>query len=345
MSEPRSYHGRAVIKQPIWSWEIPCYLYTGGLGGASASLAFAAQLRGNETLARRAWAGALLGVTVSPALLISDLGKPARFMNMLRMFKLTSPMNIGTWILLASGGCTALANLNAWTGSLPRTARLARPAAALLGLPLCTYTGALLANTAVPVWHEARRELPFVFASGAALSAGAAGVIATPPAQAAPARRLALVGAVLEIGLKQLMHKRLHEHGEPYKQGASKKLGDGGRAAIAAGAAVLGARGRTSRPAAMLAGALMSGGALSARWSVFAAGAQSAADPKYVVGPQRDRILSGERRGASRTLPRVRVPDPATGSPATLHDGADPSPTLPVSTHDPGADVRADRNG
>ena len=124
---------------------------------------------------------ALAGVGVSPVLLISDLGKPTRFLNMLRMFKVTSPMSVGWWILSGSGATTAAAAVNAWTGLLPRTAVLARPAAALFGLPLSTYTAALIANTAIPVWHQARWELPFVFASGAALSAGAATVAVTPP--------------------------------------------------------------------------------------------------------------------------------------------------------------------
>ena len=108
---------------------------------------------------------------VSPLLLISDLGYPSRFLNMLRMFKVTSPMSVGSWVLVGSGTATAVAAAHAWTGLLPGPARVARPAAALLGLPLSTYTAALIANTAVPVWHEARAELPVMFAAGGATSA------------------------------------------------------------------------------------------------------------------------------------------------------------------------------
>src|SRR4051794_35011715 len=173
MAKADSYYGQPVIKEPTWTWEIPCYFYTGGLGGASAGLAYLSELRGDDELARRAWAAALAGVAVSPALLTSDLGKPLRFINMLRVFKVTSPMSVGSWVLTASGMTTAVAAANAWAGLFPASARVARPAAALLGLPLSTYTGALVANTAVPVWHEARGLLPVVFASGAAASAGA----------------------------------------------------------------------------------------------------------------------------------------------------------------------------
>jgi hypothetical protein len=303
--EVRSYHGQPVIKEPVWTWEIPRDLYTGGLAGASAGLAALCELRGNKVLARRAWAGALAGVTLSPALLTSDLGKPRRFLNMLRMFKVTSPMSVGSWILSASGATTALAAGSAWFGVFPRLSRLAKPGAAVLGLPLSTYTGALLANTAIPVWHEARWELPFVFGSGAALSAGALGVVLAPPRHAAPARRLALAGALAEVGLKEAMEKRLGPHAGPYKKGASSAFGHAGRGAIAAGAALLAVGGRQSRPAAALAGALLSAGALAARWSVFKAGFTSASDPQYVVGPQRSRVDSGQRRGAARAASRI----------------------------------------
>jgi hypothetical protein len=314
--EVRSYHGQPVIKEPVWTWEIPCYFYTGGLAGASAGLGLLAGLRGNDVLARRAWASALLGVTASPALLTMDLGKPARFINMLRMFKVTSPMSVGSWILTLSGATTTLATAHAWLGAFPRMGRLAKPLAALLGLPLSTYTAALVANTAVPVWHEARRELPFVFGSGAALSAGAAAAILTPTEDAAPARRLALAGAVSELASKHLMETRLGEHGQPYKEGAGGKFGHIGQACLAGGAAVMALAGARSRAAAVVGGALLSAGALSARWSVFKAGFQSAADPRYVVGPQRASISDGQRQGASRTKPRVSEVDVARGSPA-----------------------------
>ncbi len=198
----RSYHGQPVLKEPIWSWEIPDYFFVGGMAGASAGLAFCSGLRGNDVLARRAWTLALAGVGVSPALLISDLGRPERFLNMLRMFKVTSPMSVGSWVLSSAGAAITFAAADAWTGWFPRIGRLARPAAALLGLPLSTYTAALVANTAVPVWHEARRTLPFLFGSGAALSAGAGAVALTPTAAAAPARRLALGAAVAELAAR-----------------------------------------------------------------------------------------------------------------------------------------------
>jgi Polysulphide reductase, NrfD len=317
MNEVRSYHGQPVIKEPIWTWEIPTYFFTGGLAGASAGLAYLAELRGNDQLARRAWVNAALAVSASPALLTSDLGKPLRFMNMLRLVKVTSPMSLGSWLLVASNATTAVVAANELAGRFPRLNKGARPAAALLGLPLSTYTAALIANTAVPVWHEARRQLPFVFASGAAVSAGAAAVITTPPSQAGPARRLALAGAVIELTSKELMEKQLGNLGEPYKHAAASKFGHAGRACIAAGTALLAWRGSSSRPAAIAAGTLLCAGALSARWSVFKAGFQSAADPKYVVAPQREAVARGDRAGAARSNSKVAATTPAAASPAT----------------------------
>jgi formate-dependent nitrite reductase membrane component NrfD len=96
MSRGRSYYGRPVVKQPVWTWEIPWYFFTGGLAGCSATMAAMAGAAGNRELARRAWPVALAAAAASPVLLVSDLGRPERFLNMLRMFKVTSPMSIGS---------------------------------------------------------------------------------------------------------------------------------------------------------------------------------------------------------------------------------------------------------
>ncbi len=299
----RSYHGQPVLKEPVWSWEIPCYFYTGGLTGAASGLAFLSELRGNDLLARRAWLAAAMGATASPMLLVSDLGKPGRFLNMLRMFKVTSPMSVGSWILVTVGGSVPLAAIDAWTGLIPG-GRYARRIAALFGLPLATYTAALVSNTAIPVWHKAHRILPFVFASGAAMSAGAATVALTPPAAAAPARRLALAGAVAQLTSTLLMERRLGEQAEPYHEGQASTFRRIGRGCGTAGVLLLRARGGSSRLAAVASGLLLSGGAALHRWSVFKAGFQSAADPKYVIRPQRAGIERGERQGAARRDPR-----------------------------------------
>src|SRR5947209_5691837 len=121
------YYGRPIIKEPVWTPEIPWYFFAGGLAGASAGLGYLCEVRGSPLLAKRAWGIALLGIVASPALLISDLGKPARFLNMLRMFKVTSPMSVGSWLLAGSGAATGVAALNAYTGRFRALAALGRP--------------------------------------------------------------------------------------------------------------------------------------------------------------------------------------------------------------------------
>jgi Polysulphide reductase, NrfD len=301
----RSYYGQPVIKEPVWTWQIPFYFFTGGLGGASAALAYLAELRGNGKLARRAWGGALAGLGISPALLISDLGRPARFLNMFRMFKVTSPMSSGSWLLGAGGLATGIATVNAWTGLFPRSSRVARPAAALLGLPISTYTAALLTNTSIPIWHESRGRLAPVFAAGAATSAGALALAATPASHAAPARRLAVGGAVAEIAGILVMERHLGEVGRPYHEGGPGTLARAGKASTILGAATVAAGGAKSRAAALAGAGLLAAGGLCERWAVFKAGFKSASDPKYTVGPQRQRVDEGWTGGASRKTPAM----------------------------------------
>jgi hypothetical protein len=303
VSAHRSYYGQPVIKPPVWRPEVPWYLFAGGTAGASAGLAFLSELRGSPVLARRAWAVALAGLTASPPLLIADLGRPERFLNMLRVFKVTSPMSVGSWVLAASGATTGVSAINAWTGRFRKLARATKPTSALLGLPLATYTGALLAQTAVPVWREAREELPAVFAAGAAASAGAAACALTPVAHAAPARRLALLGAGAELVAVPLMQRRLGELAEPYRRrGPAASYGRAARALTTAGATVVAARGARSRASASAGGVLLLAGAVCERWSVFRAGFESARDPGYTIAPQRRRIEQGRARGGSRRV-------------------------------------------
>jgi len=297
--EVRNYYGRAVLKEPVWTWEIPWYFFFGGLAGASADLALVARLAGNERLARRALLVALGGATVSPVLLISDLGKPERFYNMLRVVKPTSPMSVGTWVLSGFGPAAGIAAVSDVLGIFPRLGRACEAVSALLGPALATYTAVLIADTSVPVWHEARRVLPFLFAASSAASAGAAAAILTPIEDAGPARRLAFGGALVELGGTEAMKRRLGDFlAEPYEGGEAGRLDGLSKACSGLGAAVMALAGRRRRSAAVGGGVLILAGAVLERWSVFRAGFQSARDPKYTVMPQRERL---RRRDAAGT--------------------------------------------
>ncbi len=286
---PSSYYGRPVIKPPVWTWEIPTYFFTGGLGGASATFALAADLAGNRKLARRSWMIAFGGLSVSPLLLTSDLGRPLRFLKMLRVFKLTSPMSVGSWLLAVGAAATAPAAASAVVRRDLPGAHAARWVAGAFGLPVATYTAVLVSNTAVPVWSEARWELPLSFAASAAASAGAAATLATPRELAAPARRLAIGGAVIESAVTEVMEKRLGELGEPYGEGASGKLATAAKALTVAGAGLMAVGAKRSRSLSAAGAACLLAGSVCERWSVFKAGFASAKDPRYTVGPQRER--------------------------------------------------------
>ncbi len=289
--KPRSYYGRPVVKEPVWTWEIPTYFFTGGMAGAATVLAYGAQLVGNERLARRSWLLALAGVTVSPALLISDLGRPERFLNMLRVFKITSPMSVGSWILSTNGGVVTAAALAAFLRRPPFVLRASAPAAAVAGPALTTYTAVLVANSAIPAWSEARRHLPFVFAGSGAASAGAAAWLLSGGVEAGPARRMAIGGAIAELAAGEAMERSLGDVGEPYSQGDSGKAIKAAKALTAGGAALM-ALGRKRRAVAAAGAGMLIAGALCERWGVYRAGFASAADPDYTVGPQRERLSS-----------------------------------------------------
>ena len=297
----RSYYGRPVIKEPVWTWEIPTYFFTGGLGGAAAVLSLAARAAGNQKLGKTATYVGAAADLASPPLLISDLGRPERFLNMMRVVKPTSPMNIGSWVLLVSGGASSTAALLELAGKLKPVKLAAEVVAGFSGPMLATYTGILLSNTAVPVWHEARKELPYLFGASAGASAGAACALLVAPHEAGPARRLAVGGVVAENALMLAMEKRLGFVGEPYSQGESGKYSKIAKAATTAGAALLAFRGRRSRAASVLGSALVLGGEMALRWSVFRAGFQSARDPRYTVEPQRARRDAREGSSSSST--------------------------------------------
>ena len=295
-AEFRSYYGRPILKEPVWTWEIPWYFFLGGIAGASAPLAFAARRAGNHRLARAALTAGAASLAVSPVLLSADLGRPGRTHHMLRVFKPTSPMNLGSWLLVAVSPALLGAAVADRLGILPRLARTAEGVAAFVGPGLATYTAVLVADTAVPVWHEAGRELPLVFAGSAAASAGAAACLLAPPADAGPARRLAVGGAAVELAATAVMERRLGELGEPYRLEPARRFARLAKGLSLTGALVLGVAGRRRLPAAV-GGLLLLAGSACQRQAVIQAGRLSARDPKYVVKPQRERL---QQHGTAR---------------------------------------------
>src|SRR4051794_14927072 len=229
-----SYYGRPIVRAPVWKYDIPAYLFTGGLAAGSALLAAGADATGRPVLRRTGRIAALAALGASTYFLVNDLGRPKRFHHMLRVAKPTSPMSMGVWILAASGGAAGGAGGAEAAPLLPRPLRgparaaghLGGAAAGALAPALATYTAILLADTAMPSWHEAHRELPFVFAGSAMASGAGAGLIGAGlapggagPREAGPARRLATVGAALELYGAHKIETELGLLSEPYRTG------------------------------------------------------------------------------------------------------------------------------
>jgi formate-dependent nitrite reductase membrane component NrfD len=307
-----SYYGRPVVKPAPWGHEIAAYLFLGGVGGGSAVLGAGAQLTGRYTLRRNCRLAALVSISLGAVALVLDLGRPERFLHMMRVFKLTSPMSLGTWILSAfsaGAGVAAIAELDRITrewlplGPLRRLLRLVEgPAgleAAAFGPPLAVYTAVLLGDTATPTWNHAHNELPFVFVSSASLAASGLAMVTTPVAQTAPARKLAVLGVVGDLVATRVMRQRMDPvAAEPLHEGRSGTMLRLSEALAVAGGigTLLGGRRRGVAAAAGL--ALLAASALT-RFGVFEAGIHSAKDPRYTIEPQKRRLAA--RRAAGIT--------------------------------------------
>ncbi|MGW2424061.1 NrfD/PsrC family molybdoenzyme membrane anchor subunit [Streptomyces sp. NPDC001709] len=292
-----SYYGKPVLKKPTWKpLDIAGYLFLGGLAGASSLLAAGGQLTGRPGLAAPAKLGAAGAISLSLAALVHDLGRPARFLNMLRVLKPTSPMSVGSWLLVGYAPAALTAAATEAAGRYRLLGSAATAASAVLGPAVATYTAVLLSDTAVPTWHEGHRELPFVFAGSAATAASGLALAAAPIAQGGPARRMAVLGAALELGAFRTMKRRMGLAAEPFERGRPHLLLRAAEALTAGGAALALVSGRLrDRRLAVAAGTALLTGSMALRFGVFHAGVASAEDPRYTVVPQRERLAARGR--------------------------------------------------
>lgn len=169
-SPATGYYGIPLLKQPPWTWQIPLYFFAGGVAGSAAVVGLVARLIGNDSkLARDCRYIAAAGTAISSALLISDLGRPSRFLAMLRVFKPQSAMSMGAWTLAVFGTFSAAAAfaeiLHQRYGFLSITiaGNVAECISALAGLPFSNYTGVLIGASVVPLWNENVGSLPVHF--------------------------------------------------------------------------------------------------------------------------------------------------------------------------------------
>ena len=287
------YYGEAVVRPPVWTWEVPLYFFFGGIGGMSAVIAFGAVLFHHVDLARAAmWIAAIAGAVVSPILLIMDLGRPHLFLNMLRVFKHRSAMSMGAWILTAFGACAVpglialeLHAHQVFPGALDQLLRIAAGVlifgAAIFGTLLATYTGVLIGATAIPAWFLHRTLLPIHF--GTAGLGSAAAVLELLGHRIAPLNAIGFFAAAVETALLVWLtidrhgaaDRAIHEH----RSGWFIRLGE-----ILNGPLALVLRFFGLIPLAAISFLL---GALISRFGWIAVGKVSGADPESVFAAER----------------------------------------------------------
>jgi formate-dependent nitrite reductase membrane component NrfD len=282
------YYGTPALKRPQWTVEVPIYFFVGGLAGAASVIGAVAQLSsGDRRLIRNSRWVAAIGGLISPALLISDLGVPSRFLNMLRVFKIQSPMSVGSWTLVAFSNSAAaaaiLGELEArWpNGAVRFLTSASQIASALTGMILSTYTGVLIGATAIPVWNEHVSTLPVHFAASGLASA--ASVLELAGNDSPALNRIALGAAAVETAMGVSIELRSTAASKPLRSGVS------GWAMRSAGVLSgpipvvlrLLARGdkKRSRRLRRVAAVSSLAGSLLTRWAWVRAGKASADDP------------------------------------------------------------------
>ncbi len=293
-AEHATYYDRPVLKEPVWHWAIPLYYYIGGAAGASLVIGAAAQIDRSgklENLMRRAhWTG-IIGSALSAGILIYDLGKPSRFHHMLRVFRPTSPMNVGVWILSSiSPSAIMAAMFGQRSGLLGAFGEISGIASGLSGLALSTYTGVLVANSAIPIWQESRHVLPILFGASAVAAAGSLfDLTFSDPAARRVTYTFGNIGRVVELAATLALEEqvaRVPRVAKPLKTGVSGLLWKSATV-LTAGSLLLGAFSGKSKKRRAAAGMMGTVGSLLMRYGIHRAGIASARDPRATFELQR----------------------------------------------------------
>lgn len=285
-----------VLKPPVWTWEVPAYLWLGGIAAGASFAALGCEVVGDRRSALVSRAVAVSALSAGPPLLIADLGRPLRFLNMLRVFKPRSPMSMGAWCLVCTSTSSS-ASLFADVVGRPRLAQTAGVVTAFFSVYLGSYTGALLVSTAVPLWSGARLRLGPLFALTSA-STGAAAVRATligarPNTPATTHRGLALsqtATMAAELVLAEVTEHTVGPHKRMLRRGRAGWLMRAGKAcAVASLGLELSAR-RSRRGGLGAAGLCLAAGLLF-RYGWISAGRASASDDDLAAATARGEDL------------------------------------------------------
>ncbi|MGA7625129.1 MAG: NrfD/PsrC family molybdoenzyme membrane anchor subunit [Candidatus Acidiferrales bacterium] len=226
-SPETGYYGLPLLKKPAWTWEIPIYFFVGGAAGAAAVVGNIAKMTGADPkLVNDARWLAAIGGAISPALLVADLGMPSRFIHMLRVFKIQSPMSVGSWTLVffstssAAAAFSSAVQKRSGSNGLFRVFESAADfSAALTGTVLCTYTGVLVGATAIPAWNQNVSILPVHFAASGLSSA--VSILELRGNYSPALNSLGVVSALCETALAATLEVRKKPAQEPLHKGRS----------------------------------------------------------------------------------------------------------------------------
>jgi formate-dependent nitrite reductase membrane component NrfD len=278
-----------MLKPPVWTWEVPVYFWTGGMAAGASFVALACDLAGDERSARVARRVALGALAPCPPLLILDLGRPERFYNMLRILKPRSPMSTGAWCL-SLFGALATAAVGADLLGHRRTAKALGAANAVVGGYLGSYTGVLLACTAVPAWARSRLFLGPIFVSTATLTGASAtrlALVATGMAEGHPTRealgRVEGGAMAAELLLSEINEHRLGRLAHAFRDGRSGRWFNAAKWLARTGMALRLARRRGGPWTHHVASGCYMAAALCFRCAWVQAGPISAADEEAVA--------------------------------------------------------------
>ena len=219
----RSYYGDPVVNAPVWqAREIASYFFLGGLAGASSLVAVGAELTGAPKLARASKLTAAVGISLSLGALVKDswTTQSVRQHAAGVQTDVTDERRfVDSCWLRAARDWRGRERRHRSGGGLGRKASLG---AAFLGPAVAAYTGALIADSSIPAWHDAYREMPFLFVSSAACAAAGAGLLFGNEDGVRALTRLAAAGMLADVTLEQVIERRLGPIvAAPYRSGRS----------------------------------------------------------------------------------------------------------------------------
>ena len=294
------------IHAPVWEWQIPLYFWMGGVASGSAFVALACDTAGDHRSAAIARKVALAAVGPAPVLLVDDLGRPLRFLNMMRIFKPRSPMNTGAWCLVAFSGAGALA-VGCDLIRRPIAARALGALTALCGTYLCSYTGVLLACTAVPVWSRSRTILGPAFVATATANGAAAtrlALVASGLPHGHPTRRalgtIETASMLAELVVSGVGERRLGGAGEALHHGRPGAMFRTAKSLVVLGLSLRLVARRVGSREHDLASIMYLAAGLAFRFAWVSAGKPSATDDAAVAAMARERQARYDERGQPR---------------------------------------------